>query len=42
MNENIYDTMTTEKHNDKEASFDNTDLEELTARVKRIIDIRYR
>ena len=31
-----------EKHNDNEASFDNTDLEELTARLKRVLDIRDR
>ena len=34
--------MKNEKQNDKEASFDNTDLEELTARVKRVLDIRDR
>ncbi len=34
--------MTKEEHMDVEASFDNTDLEELTARVKRVLDIRDR
>ncbi len=34
--------MKNEKQNDQEASFDNTDLEELTARVKRVLDIRDR
>jgi len=31
--------MTTENHMDAEASFDNTDLEELSERVKRVLDI---
>ena len=34
--------MTNEKHIDAEASFDNTDLEELSERVKRVLDIRDR
>ena len=34
--------MTNEKHNDKEASFDDTDLEELTTHVKGILDIQDR
>ena len=34
--------MSNEKQNDKEASFDITDLEELAARVKRVLDIRDR
>jgi len=34
--------MTNEKHNDKEASFDDTDLEELTTHVKDILDIQDR
>ena len=34
--------MTNETQNDKEAFFDNLDLEELTARVKNILDIRDR
>jgi hypothetical protein len=34
--------MTKEEHMDGEASFDNTDLEELAARVKRVLDIRDR
>jgi hypothetical protein len=34
--------MTKEEHMDVEASFDNTDLEALTERVKRILDIRDR
>jgi pyruvate/2-oxoglutarate dehydrogenase complex dihydrolipoamide dehydrogenase (E3) component len=34
--------MTNEKQTDTEASFDNTDLEELSGRVKRVLDIRDR
>jgi pyruvate/2-oxoglutarate dehydrogenase complex dihydrolipoamide dehydrogenase (E3) component len=34
--------MTKEDHKDVEASFDNTDLEELAIRVKRVLDIRDR
>ena len=34
--------MTNEKHNDKEASFDGTGLEELTNHVKGILDIQDR
>ncbi len=34
--------MTKEEHLDAEASFDNTDLEALTERVKRVLDIRDR
>jgi pyruvate/2-oxoglutarate dehydrogenase complex dihydrolipoamide dehydrogenase (E3) component len=34
--------MTNENQNDNQASFDNTDIEELTARVKRVLDIRDR
>ena len=34
--------MTNEKQNDKEASFDNTNLEELTVRLKQVLDIRNR
>ena len=34
--------MTTENHIESEASFDNTDLEELSERVKRILDIQDR
>jgi pyruvate/2-oxoglutarate dehydrogenase complex dihydrolipoamide dehydrogenase (E3) component len=36
------DKMTKQKHMDIEASSDNTDLEELTERVKRVLDIRDR
>ncbi|MEN8759843.1 MAG: FAD-containing oxidoreductase [Desulfobacterales bacterium] len=34
--------MTKEEHMDVEASFDNSDLEDLTARLKRVLDIRDR
>jgi hypothetical protein len=34
--------MTNEKHHDKEASFDDTGLEELTNHVKGILDIQDR
>jgi hypothetical protein len=34
--------MTKEEHMDREASFDNTDLEALTERVKKVLDIRDR
>jgi hypothetical protein len=34
--------MTNEEHMDDEASFENTDLEELTARLKHVLDIRDR